>query len=396
MTTTITDTRPTMPALPEVGNIVEVRGATWAVTNVSEQGLSRSPADESRSGKQHVVSLQSLEEDRLGEELSVIWELEIGQTVIPSRGLPDVISADSFDDPNRLGAFVDAMRWGSVTSADDKKFEAPFRTGANLEPYQLEPLRRAISAPRTNLLLADDVGLGKTIEAGMVIQELLLRHRARTVIIVCPPSLCLKWQEEMREKFGLDFVIVNSEALADARRQYGLGSNPFRLFPRVIVSMAWVPSIRAQRLFEEVYADAGRTNSARRYSFDLLIVDEAHHVAPSAPTTTGKARGYAVDSKRTETVRRLDDAAQRLDKGAGVIILTDMFGGTPTNLALSLLGSHNVEVVTGVNLPMLLKVFTCREKPLAELAKLAGEAGTKGIVVAGSMLRSRNKEKTGD
>ena len=79
-----------------------------------------------------------------------------------------------------------------------------------------------------------------------------------------------------------------------------------------------------------------------------------------------------------ETVRRLDDAAQRLDKGAGVIILTDMFGGTPTNL------------------PMLLKVFTCREKPLAELAKLAGEAGTKGIVVAGSMLRSRNKEKTGD
>ena len=92
----------------------------------------------------------------------------------------------------------------------------------------------------------------------------------------------------------------------------------------------------------------------------------------------------------------LDDAAQRLDKGAGVIILTDMFGGTPTNLALSLLGSHNVEVVTGVNLPMLLKVFTCREKPLAELAKLAGEAGTKGIVVAGSMLRSRNKEKTGD
>ena len=53
-----------------------------------------------------------------------------------------------------------------------------------------------------------------------------------------------------------------------------------------------------------------------------------------------------------ETVRRLNDAADRLDKGAGVIVLTDMFGGTPTNLALSLLGSHHVEVVTGVNLPM--------------------------------------------
>ena len=94
-----------------------------------------------------------------------------------------------------------------------------------------------------------------------------------------------------------------------------------------------------------------------------------------------------------ETVRRLEDAAQRLDKGAGVIILTDMFGGTPTNLALSLLGNHQVEVVTGVNMPMLLKVCSSRETPLEELARQAGEAGTRGIVVAGNMLRNKNKEK---
>lgn len=96
----------------------------------------------------------------------------------------------------------------------------------------------------------------------------------------------------------------------------------------------------------------------------------------------------------SETVRRLEDAAQRLDKGAGVIILTDMFGGTPTNLALSLLGNHKVEVVTGVNMPMLLKVCSSRETPLEELARQAGEAGTRGIVVAGDMLRNKNKEKT--
>lgn len=95
----------------------------------------------------------------------------------------------------------------------------------------------------------------------------------------------------------------------------------------------------------------------------------------------------------SETVRRLNDAAERLDKGAGVIILTDMFGGTPTNLALSLLGNHQIEVVTGVNLPMVLKVFGARRTPLAELAQLAGEAGTRGIVVAGNMLRPKNKEK---
>lgn len=94
-----------------------------------------------------------------------------------------------------------------------------------------------------------------------------------------------------------------------------------------------------------------------------------------------------------ETVRRLKDAAERLDKGAGVIILTDMFGGTPTNLALSLLSTHNVEVVTGVNLPMLLKVFSSRGTPLAELASMASEAGIKGIVVPGAMLKTRLADK---
>lgn len=96
----------------------------------------------------------------------------------------------------------------------------------------------------------------------------------------------------------------------------------------------------------------------------------------------------------SETVRRLEDAAERLDKGAGVIILTDMFGGTPTNLALSLLVKHHVEVVTGVNMPMLLKVCTSRDTPLGELARQAGNAGTRGIVVAGDMLRTKGKEKS--
>lgn len=91
----------------------------------------------------------------------------------------------------------------------------------------------------------------------------------------------------------------------------------------------------------------------------------------------------------SETVSRLKDAVGRLDKGRGVIILTDMFGGTPTNLSLSLLATANVEVVTGVNLPMLLKVFGSRTMPLAQLASEAGEAGGKGIIVAGQMLRSK-------
>jgi superfamily II DNA or RNA helicase len=299
-----------VPPTPEQGQIVNVRGATWAVAEVISQGLPRSPADEGEPGLTHVVQLQSLEEDRLGQELAVVWELEVGQTVAPDQGLPETISPDGFDDPNTLAAFVDAVRWGAVTSADGSSFQAPFRSGANVEAYQLEPLRRALQSARTNLLLADDVGLGKTIEAGLVVQELLLRHRARSVIIVCPPSLSLKWQDEMREKFGLEFEIVNSELMARVRRSHGLNANPFRLFPRVIVSMAWLPSLRAQRLLRDVFADVRDTATARQYAFDLLIVDEAHHVAPASPTTISGFRGYAVDSNRTIATRALAERCE--------------------------------------------------------------------------------------
>ena len=294
-----TERTQSLPPVPDAGQVVEVRGSTWAVADVREQGLPRSPADESRAGTHHVVTLQSLEEDRLGDELLVVWELEVGHTVAPDQGLPESVKPETFDNPQTLAAFVDAVRWGAVTSADANAYQAPFRSGANVEAYQLEPLRRALQAPRTNLLLADDVGLGKTIEAGLVIQELLLRHRARSVVVVCPPSLSLKWQDEMREKFGLDFVIVNSDLMADVRRSHGLNANPFRLFPRVIVSMAWLASLRAQRLLRDIYAQTGRLNSARRFAFDILVVDEAHHIAPSSPSTLGSSRGYAVDSLRT-------------------------------------------------------------------------------------------------
>lgn len=299
-----------MPLAPEPGQIVNVRGSTWAVADVRRQGLPRSPADEGSPGLTHVVSLQSLEEDRLGEELAVVWELEVGHTVAPDQGLPDTVTADGYDDPNTLAAYVDAVRWGAVTSADADSYQAPFRSGANVEAYQLEPLRRALQSSRTNLLLADDVGLGKTVEAGLVIQELLLRHRARSVVIVCPPSLRLKWQAEMRDKFGLDFVIVDSELLAETRRSHGLAANPFRLHPRVIVSMAWLPSLRAQRLLRSVYADVRDTSLARRFAFDVLVVDEAHHVAPASPSAASGHRGYAVDSARTVATRALAERCE--------------------------------------------------------------------------------------
>lgn len=91
----------------------------------------------------------------------------------------------------------------------------------------------------------------------------------------------------------------------------------------------------------------------------------------------------------SQTLETLTKAVKSTDKGGGVMILTDMFGGTPTNISLSLLGSHRLEVVTGVNLPMLIKILSSRTKPLEQLAGDAKTAGVQGIVVAGEVLRKK-------
>lgn len=92
-----------------------------------------------------------------------------------------------------------------------------------------------------------------------------------------------------------------------------------------------------------------------------------------------------------KSLAEIKDCVKKGDQGSGVVVLTDMFGGTPTNLSLSLLnlGEHELEVITGVNLPMLLRVLGSRTTALAELAREAKAAGTQGIVVAGELLRSK-------
>jgi len=113
---------------------------------------------------QNLLTLASVEDDGLGEELQVVWEVEPGARIIEKVSLPE---GSGLDEPGTLDAFLDAVRWGAASTADHKNIQAPFRSGIELEDYQLDPVVRAIQMPRVNLLIADDMGLGKTIEAGM-------------------------------------------------------------------------------------------------------------------------------------------------------------------------------------------------------------------------------------
>jgi superfamily II DNA or RNA helicase len=287
---------------PGVGELVRVRGQQWVVARRSDSTQPRDELAPRQLPGATLVTLTSVSDDDLGDELTVVWEVEPGREVLPDTRLPEV-TATGWDEPQVLGAFLDAVRWGTVASADDQTLQAPFRAGITIEDYQLEPVAKALAMPRVNLLLADDVGLGKTIEAGLVIQEMLLRHRARRVLVVCPASLTGKWRAEMADRFGLEFTVLDASALRDLRRSHGLEANPFQVFPRTVVSLQWLRTPRVQRLLDEVLTPQSRYPGF----FDILIVDEAHHCAPPAPAG---GKRYAVDSQQTQAVRRVGEHSQ--------------------------------------------------------------------------------------
>ena len=295
--------------VPEVGNLVRVRDRLWVVADITRSEL----PGEGFADPQSLLDLTSIEDDGFGDTLRVIWEIEPGREVLRAATLPRP-TAGHLDPPEQLDAFLDAVRWGAIASADPRALQAPFRSGITIEDYQLDPVVRALRAPRVNLLIADDVGLGKTIEAGLVVQELLLRHRARTVLVVCPASLTIKWRAEMDEKFGLEFRIVDQEMLRELRRERGIAANPWTHFPRLIVSIDWLKRPRPMALFDEILpvgpghlpaavrpADrrrgpqrrAGRTRQVR----DRLAAD------PCDPSAVAALRAPAVP---------VGDAAQRL------------------------------------------------------------------------------------
>src|SRR5690606_3521674 len=257
----------TQRTVPEPGQLVEVRRRQWIVSEVDARAVAPGLP------KSHLVRLASIDEDALGEELEVLWELEPGAHVLERAGLPTV---DGLDESETLDAFLDAVRWGAATNADRGYLQAPFRSGVSIEDFQLDPLVRAIDMARTNLLIADDVGLGKTIEAGLVLQEMLTRHRARTVLVLCPASLQEKWRVEMLEKFGLEFRIVDTNYVKRLRRERGLHANPWTSHPRLITSIDWAKQGEGLRLLR----DALPPHATHPRTFDLLIIDEAHNVAP--------------------------------------------------------------------------------------------------------------------
>jgi SNF2 family DNA or RNA helicase len=265
---------------PTLGQIARVRSRLYLVEEVIP----------TEAGCDTRVRLACLDDDAQGERLEVFWQREIDAQVIDKATWDSVVNR-GFDDPKYFSAYFHTLRWNCVTSTDPRLFQAPYRAGIEVKAYQLEPLRKALRMPRVNLFIADDVGLGKTIEAGLILREMILRQKIKRVVISCPPSVVQQWQEEMESRFGLTFTVYDRNFVSHRRRERGYGINPWKTHNRFIISHAL--------LRDEAYASALRDWLGDFAEGSLLILDEAHNVAPASSAM------YAVDSQLTRTMREL-------------------------------------------------------------------------------------------
>lgn len=266
--------------LPKPGQVVQARHRQWMVESVFPGA----------AGESARLKLVCLDDDDSGRELEVLWDLELGAKLVSSveRSLGE---AARLDPPTHFGAYLHALKWSTVSAADASRFQAPFRAGIKLMAHQLTPLMKALELPRANLFIADDVGLGKTIEAGLVLQELILRQQANFVLVVCPASVVLQWRDEMQRRFGLRFEVMTRQFIAYRRQERGFGVNAWATHNRFIISH--------QLLRRTEYREPLMVHLGARARKSLLILDEAHTAAPSS------ASKYAVDSEITHTVRQL-------------------------------------------------------------------------------------------
>jgi hypothetical protein len=266
---------------PMLGGFAEVRSRPWLVEGVEDKGAGLT-----------ALKLSCISDDAQGETLEILWDAEAEIGVHPlSDEVWSRIAENGTDRAATFAAYLRTLKWNSATAADRDLFQAPFRAGIRLNAYQLLPLRKALKLPRVNLLIADDVGLGKTIEAGLIVREMLLRRRIDFIVVAAPPSMTLQWQEELEAKFGLTFTIIDRDRLAELRRLRGFGVNPWSTGSRFIMSH--------RLLADETYTAGLRDLLGPFRARALLILDEAHHAAPASGAK------YAIDSQFTKTIREI-------------------------------------------------------------------------------------------
>ena len=226
-----------------------------------------------------------------GRDALFLTELE-DQIEVLDPAATQLVSDDS-PTYNATLLYLESMRRRSVPN--DEKIHLGHRGVMNLVPYQLDPALQALRQPRSRILIADAVGLGKTLEAGVLATELIQRGRGKRILVVTQKAMLTQFQKEWWSRFSIPLVRLDSVGLARVRNRIPANHNPFNYFDRSIISVDTLKSNLEYR------------NYLENAWWDIIVIDECHNVAARG-TETGlsrRARLAKLLSNRSDTLMLL-------------------------------------------------------------------------------------------
>lgn len=251
-----------------VGSLVRVRGREWVVLPESTDELM-------------LVRPLGGTDDEVTGIYTMLEDIEPAQFALP--------------DSSQIGDYRSARLLRAAVRLGFRSSAGPFRSFARINveprPYQLVPLLMALKQDPVRLLIADDVGIGKTVEALLVARELLDRGEIDRMAVLCPPQLAEQWHTELREKFYIEAELVLSSTATRLERHLRMGESLFERYPFVIVSTDFIKSER-------------RRDEFLRTAPDFIIVDEAHTVAHTTDKRGGKHQRYELVAALAEDPNR--------------------------------------------------------------------------------------------
>ncbi|KAF5418607.1 MAG: RNA polymerase-associated protein RapA [Candidatus Methanogaster sp.] len=284
---------------PQQGQLVSIRKRPAIVRDAQQK------VDPNTSQVLDILRTAYIDGWDFPSEDNILWQMEVGAKILSEVTLPNITVNSTPDAPERFNAFVDAIKWSSVGRQPAKmklpesyelvELISPWECAVQIEDYQIYPVFKALAMQSVRLLLADDVGVGKTIEAGLIASELISQRRIRRIMIVCPASLQMQWRDEMKDKFNLDFKIIDSSEVFNIQKNLGMDANPWTSTPRIITSMDYL----RQPIIKDRFCNGAsrlQPEGSASLPFDLLIVDEAHNLSPST---------FGDDSLRCQMLRSI-------------------------------------------------------------------------------------------
>lgn len=233
-------------------------------------------------------------QDVWGETTYRVW-LSAKDAVVRARSR-DLSSLDSVQ-PTVEQILHTAAAAKLLDALGDNLLMAPIQSSVVPLPHQLYALNRAMSRDRIRYLLADEVGLGKTIEAGLILRELKLRGMAKRILVVAPKGLVRQWQAEMRLHFGENFQFIEPAELSAFRQWRNDEENLWRLHDQVICSLDSVKPLEGRRgwsLEQLSIYNRERFEDLISASWDLVIIDEAHRMGGSTDQVARYKLGAAL------------------------------------------------------------------------------------------------------